>query len=55
MPERPVQRETPDPVLEALLAVARSAIRIERDGAAAKASRRATMTVVDGGKRGGDA
>lgn len=48
MSDRPV-RKVPDPVLEALIAVARVAIQRDRD----VADRRATMVVVVGGKRGG--
>lgn len=44
----PVPRET-DPVLEALIALARSAIANRK----AAADRRDTMTVVQGGKRDG--
>lgn len=50
MPEPlPLPRDTSeDPVIEALIKLARSALRNRAD-------RRRTMTVVDGGKRGGEA
>lgn len=46
-----VPRGTPDPLLEALIALARSAIANRR----AAEEQRAKMTVIDGGKRGGNA
>ena len=46
-----VPRETPDPLLEALIALARSAIANRR----AAAEQRAKMTVIEGGTKGGKA
>jgi hypothetical protein len=53
MSERPVPRETVDPIVVALRLVLRD---IAEQRAAEGARRRATMTVVEGGKRrGGEA
>jgi hypothetical protein len=50
MPERrrPVAVPAPDPLLEALVELARSAIRNDRDAT----ERRGKMTPLNGGKRG---